>query len=168
MSSSETDDSIDELDDSDDDMYDYEYDDTNRLTSLLNSLMSVENLNVSTSIHPVDNTSIIRPAFGASSNASFNTTVSQSIFDDSIRSYIEAPSLFQSSTNLSPYHLSIDRTINQSNPLASDKLFVVNISYTANARELKEFFITLGYEVIKIDLPNNQSQVDHSFFFVIH
>jgi hypothetical protein len=170
ISSSETDDNIDELDDSDNDIYNKEYDglpnldDISHLTSLYNSLLSAEKSDVST-IPPVDKFSSdsIRSAFEVSSSSSSITIASSLIFDDSIRSYIEAPTLFQPTVNLSPYYSSIDSIVNQlnPNPLASDKLYVGNINYEANLRDLKEFFINLGYKVIRVDLPkNHNAEVD--------
>jgi len=170
MSSSESDDSIDELDDSSDDMYDdglLDLDDTNHLTSLFNSLLSAGKPEIST-VPSVDKLSsqTIRSAFGVSPRSSSGITASSSIFDDSIRSYVEAPPLFQPTANLSTYYLSIDPTVNQadSNPLASEKLFVANVSYEATWLELKDFFINLGYNVIRVDLPNSHKKVNSLSF----
>lgn len=174
MSSSETDDSTYELDDFEDDMYndgDYDdiqdLDDTSHLTSLFNSLLSAgipDTIAVGSRIdrYPIHT---IRSAFGISSSASSNGTRSSSTFGDSIRSYVEASTLFGPTVNPSPYYLSVNPTINQlnSNPAASDKLFVANIDYTATSHELKEFFIQLHFNVIHIHLPNNQKRVNLSF-----
>jgi hypothetical protein len=160
MSSSESDDSIDELDDSSDDMYD---DDISHLTSLFNSLLSAEKPEISI-VPSVDKLSshTIRSAFGVSSGSSAGTTASSSIFDDSIRSYVEAPPLFQPTANLSTYYLSIDPTVTQadSNPLASENLFIANVNYVAKWSALRDFFINLGYNVIRVDLPNNHKKVN--------
>jgi hypothetical protein len=173
LSLSEAENDIDGLDDSDDDMYDdgtLDLDDTSHLTSLCSSLISAEKTNISTtSLNDGFLSHNIRSAFGVSSGPSANTVASSLIFDDSIRSYIEAPSLFQSTKNLSPYYLSIDPNVDQSdsNPLASDKLFVGNIPYKANWRELKKFFVHLNYDVIRVDLPKSHKTVKLFFNTII-
>lgn len=171
MSSLENDDSIDESEESDDDMYDddddgiMDLDDASHLTSLFDSTLSIGTPNISAVPQAQDYSShTIRSAFGVLSHS---TVASSSIFGDSIHSYVEALSLFQPRVNLSPYYLSIDPTVNQSdsNPLASDKLFVANIAYAATSSELKHFLINLGYKVIRVDLPNNHKKVNsHSFY----
>ena len=174
MSSSETDDSDDELDNlEEDDMYDDGYDDipdlddTDHLTTLFNSVLSTGITGVAAAVSRADSYSAhtIRSAFGLSSPSSSNRSASASIFEDSIHSYVKAPGLFGSPINGSPYFLSIDPTINQlnSNPLASDKLFVGNISYTVTCQELKAFFVQLNFNVKDIDLPNNRKKVYPSF-----
>ncbi len=169
LSLSETENDINGLYDSDDDIDDdgldgtLDLNDTSHFTSLYGSIISSEKTNISTA--PLNDGSLshnIRSAFGVSSDSSANKIASPSIFHDSIRSYIEAPSLFQSATNSSPYYLSIDLNADQSdlNPLASDKLFVGNIAYRAKWQELKNFFIGLGYHVIRVDLPKSHKTVN--------
>jgi hypothetical protein len=165
MSLLENDDSIDELDDSDDSDDDIvDPDDTNHLTSLFNSLLSTGKSDSATVPHVGNHSSrIIRSAFGVSSPSYYSTIPSSSIFGDSIGSYVEASSLFQPRGQQSPYFLSIDPTLNESNsinPLASNKLFVANIAYTATSSELKDFFINLGYNAIHVDLPNSRQKVN--------
>lgn len=173
MSSSETDDSGDELYNLEDDMFDDDYDnipdlgDTDHLQALCNSLVSISNTDVTDALSRADQYSVhtIRSAFGLPSSSSSSQSESISIFEDSIHSYVKSPGSFRSAINESPYYLSIDPTINQlnSNPLASDKLFVGNINYVATCQELKEFFIQLNFPIKDIDLPNNRKKVHSSF-----
>ena len=166
MSSSESDDDINDFDDSEDDMDDGmlpDPDDTSHLTSLFSAL--------STGVPSVEQSSsnLVRPAFGTSSNSSSGVTGSLPIFGDAIRSYVEAPPLFQSMANRTPYYLSIDPTLNQSNtnPLASDKLFVGNINYLVTWQELRDFFNDRGFNVIRVDLPNKHNTVNPIFIRIL-
>jgi hypothetical protein len=169
MPSLEVDDSTDESEDFDKDMCDddadgiMDLDDASHLLSLFNSNPSTGRSDIS-AVPQIENlpSHTIRSAFSVSSRS---TVASSSIFGDSIHSYIEAPSLFEPRTNLSSYYLSIDPNMNQSdlNPLGSNKLFVGNIAYVATYREVKEFFINLGYNVIRVDLPNSQKKVNSHF-----
>jgi hypothetical protein len=158
MSSLVDDDSTDESEDLDDGIMDL--DDASHLLSLFKSNPSTGRSDIS-AVPQVETypSHTIRSAFSISSRAK---VASSSIFGDSINSYIEAPSLFEPKTNLSPYYLSIDPNMNQSdlNPLGSNKLFVCNIAYVATSREVRDFFINLEYNVIRVDLPYNQKKVN--------
>jgi hypothetical protein len=159
----EYDDSTDESKDSDDGIMNI--DNTSRLTLFFDSTPSTSTPDISV-VPQIENDPChtIRSAFGILSHS---TVASLSNFGDSIHSYVEASSLFQPRVNLSPYYLSIDPTINQSdsNPLASEKLFVANIVYVVTSSELKQFLINLGYKVIRVNLPNNHKKVNsHSFY----
>ena len=164
MSSSETDDSGDELDDLyDDDNDDIpNLDDTDHLTTLFNSVLSTGKTGLASAASRADQYSFhtIRSAFGLSSLSSSTTMASVSIFEDAIHSYVKASGLSES-----PYHLSINPIINQSNlnPLTSDKLFVGNIIYTATSQELKTFLVQLNFNVKDIDLPNKRKKVHSTF-----
>jgi hypothetical protein len=155
---------IDEWDDSDDDMYDdndeeiTNLDDANHLTSLFNSMPSSGSQIENDSSHM-----IIRSAFGVSDQLA---VASSSIFGDSIRSYIEAPLLFQLKENQSPYYLSIDRNVNQTDLIGSEKMYIGNINYSATSNELKQFLINLGYKVIRVELPRSPHRVNSYPFFV--
>ena len=100
MSSSETDDSGDELED---DMYDDDYDDipdlddTDHLTALFNSVLSTGRTGIAAAVSRTDQHSahLIRSAFGLSSPSSSNKSASVSAFEDSIHSYVKAPALGQ-------------------------------------------------------------------------
>lgn len=159
MPLSESDASADEFNDSSDETSDDEDDenkpdlgDVHNLTSSFNSLMST--------VQPENLLShSIQPAFGVSSTPPHDTATSLSIFDDSIRAYIETSSLFQPTVNASSYYLTIDRIVPQ-----SDKLFVSNVNYIATKLELKNFFENLNYDVTDIKLPLNSRNVRHSFF----
>ncbi|CAF4083207.1 unnamed protein product [Adineta steineri] len=155
MSSSESEDSADDLDS--DKYEDFSHlGDVNHLTSVLES-----NNN---SASAIDSTAFnnIQAAFGNSSNLSPDGLTSLPPFNDSIRSYIEAPSLFQSTTK-SPYYLSIDPTTNQSktDQFVSDKLFVGNVVYHADWRDLKAVFTKLYYNVMRVDFQKNQTKNGH-------
>ncbi|UJR07128.1 hypothetical protein I4U23_011416 [Adineta vaga] len=162
MSSSDSDDTN-EADNLDDDIHENGFDgtvdvnETSHLTSLYNSLISSDTTPI------IDGSPSIRSAFKASSRLSSNQTIISSIFGDSIHSYIEATSLFQSNETLSPYYLSLNSTNDQSqlNSVEAAKLFVGNIAYAANAKELKEFFIGLGFNVVHLDLLVNPGNTGH-------
>ena len=156
MSSLESDSAVDEFEDSRDDTDDDDgvpdLDDSHQLTSLFNSLLStVDPSNISSYN--------IQAAFGFSSTPSDNTASSSSVFDDSIRTYVETSSLFQPATNPSAYYLTIDRITHQ-----SDKLFVANINYQATTLELKTFFVNLNYDVVDVKCPRKSNKV-RSFLF---
>lgn len=174
MSSSGTDDeSTNELDDFEDGMYDdddyddiQDFDDVDHLSTLFDSLVSTGTSDVAAGYRTDHSSShTIRSAFGISSSLSSHGKGSSSTFGDSIRSYVEASTLFGSTINSSPYYLSVDPTINQlnSNPVASDKLFVGNIIYQATSQEVKDFFNQLQFNVIHINLPKNKKGVKSPF-----
>lgn len=141
--------------DTDDDMHE----NTTQLNSLLNSILPSDS--------PTDNSisSNGQSAFRASSCSSSHPLVSSSVFDDNIRSYVQASALLKSSTNETPYYLSIDPILNQSNsnPLATDKLCVCNVNYVATEQQLKQYFMNLGFDVLHIDLPNQKKRVSLLF-----
>ncbi|CAF4723521.1 unnamed protein product [Rotaria sp. Silwood1] len=161
-SSSESDDSDDDFNDLDDELSHFE--DVSHLTSLLKSTSPTEKLN-SNSIPVVDSFSSINigSALDVSSHLSSGELKSLPLFNDSIRSYIGVSSLFQTTTDLSPYYLSIDPTANQSstNPYAPDRLYVGNVSYSAGWRDVRDLFTKLSYHVIRVDLPNSQKTQGH-------
>lgn len=162
MSSSYSDEILGDLDDMHENDNIPNQDNTTQLNSLLNSILPTDS--------STDNSisSSIQSAFRASSCSSSHPIISSSVFDDNIRSYVEASALFKSSKNERSYYLSIDHTLKQSNsnPLASDKLCVFNINYAATEQQLKQFFMNLDFNVIHIDLPNKNKRVSLMFLFV--
>ncbi|CAF1163510.1 unnamed protein product [Rotaria sordida] len=158
----ESDDSDDDLNDLDDELSHFE--DVSHLTSFLKSVSPTEKLN-NNSVPVVDPylSNDIRSAVDVSSHLSSDELTSLPLFNDSIRWYIGVPSLFETTTDLSPYYLSIDPTANQSSttPYAPDKLFVGNVSYSAGWRDLRALFTKLNYNVMRVDLPNSQKTTGH-------
>lgn len=122
-------------------------DNTTQLNSLLNSILPTDS--------STDNSisSSVQSAFRVSSCSSSHPTISSSVFDDNIDSYVEASALLKPSKNETLYYLSIDHILKQSNsnPLASDKLCVFNINYVATEQQLKQFFMNHGFHVIHIE-----------------
>lgn len=162
MSSSDTDEIIGDLDDMHENDNIPNQDNTTQLNSLLNSILPTDS--------STDNSisSSVQSAFRDSSWSSSHPIISSSVFDDNIRSYVEASASFKSSKNEPSYYLSIDHTLKQSNsnPLASDKLCIININYVATEQQLKQFFMNLGFNVIHIDLPNKNKRVSLMFLFI--
>lgn len=161
MSSSESDDTNDEVYDDDGMDGTLDVNETSHLTSSYNSLITSDTVPV------IDQSSAatIRSAFQSSA---FGQTAPLSIFGDSIRWYVEAPTLFQSNGNHSQYYLSLNSTIDQSqlNSARAAKLFVGNICYGANGKDLKEFFTGRGFTVANLELVANATKVN--FFFLFH
>ncbi|CAF4924986.1 unnamed protein product [Rotaria sp. Silwood1] len=157
MSLSETDDEYDIFDDDIEshidewDFYDKNIDDSHLFESILNSVL---NANEFTDI--VDEPSIerLRSALDVSLDSSDNITASSTDFGDSILLYLITTSIFSSTTNLSPYFLSVNRPT--TNSVLSDKIFVGNIPHSNTWQNLKTFFNSLNYDVARVDLKYNK------------
>ena len=149
--------SDDDIIDNDDDFRKFE--DDVRLAEVRNSILG-KNIPDMSKI-PTANTSVdysIRLAMNTKDEPSATSDSSNLMIDDSLRMYLTAPPLVRRTIGQRKACLSIDPTIDESDPtaLAKSELFVGNIPYNAKQHELKNWFINRGYGVIHVHLQNNK------------
>ena len=148
--------------DGDEDFYSFE--DDARHTEICNAIMGKNApglSNVPKTNIPEDYS--IRLAMNSQPESLNTSDSSKPIIDDSLRMYLAAPPLVRKMTGKNKACLSIDPTIDESQPdsLTKSELFVGNVSPGVKAHEVKNWFISHGYGVshvahqVRRSIPND-------------